>query len=82
MAENAKHLLLVDDEAALREAIAERLADHGFVVEQAANGEDAVARPHVIREVGCSHPGQQRDHDGNEDHQRRPRQIDGSPPHR
>src|SRR5437868_5512043 len=44
MAENAKHLLLVDDEAALREAIAERLADHGFVVEQAANGEDALAR--------------------------------------
>src|SRR5207344_1667636 len=44
MAENAKHLLLVDDEAALREAIAERLADHGFVVEQASNGEDAVAR--------------------------------------
>src|SRR5262249_6958705 len=44
MAENAKHLLLVDDEAALREAIAERLADHGFVVEQASNGEDALAR--------------------------------------
>ncbi len=44
MAENAKHLLLVDDEAALREAIAERLADHGFAVEQAANGEDALAR--------------------------------------
>src|SRR6187402_3343054 len=44
MAENAKHLLLVDDEAALREAIAERLSDHGFVVEQAANGEDALAR--------------------------------------
>jgi DNA-binding NtrC family response regulator len=44
MAETAKHLLLVDDEAALREAIAERLADHGFVVEQAANGEDALAR--------------------------------------
>src|SRR6187401_1035117 len=44
MAENAKHLLLVDDEAALREAIAERLADHGFVVEQAASGEDALAR--------------------------------------
>ncbi len=44
MADNAKHLLLVDDEAALREAIAERLADHGFVVEQAANGEDAIAR--------------------------------------
>src|SRR6516162_7205945 len=44
MAENAKHLLLVDDEAALREAIAERLADHGFVVEQAATGEEALAR--------------------------------------
>src|SRR6188472_311367 len=44
MAENAKHLLLVDDEAALREAIAERLTDHGFEVEQAANGEDALAR--------------------------------------
>src|SRR3954462_13002001 len=44
MAENAKHLLLVDDEAALREAIAERLADHGFIVEQAASGEDAIAR--------------------------------------
>jgi DNA-binding NtrC family response regulator len=44
MAENAKHLLLVDDEAALREAIAERLADHGFLVEQASSGEDALAR--------------------------------------
>jgi diguanylate cyclase (GGDEF)-like protein len=44
MAENAKHLLLVDDEAALREAIAERLADHGFVVEQAGSGEEALAR--------------------------------------
>src|SRR6188768_3573667 len=44
MAENAKHLLLVDDEAALREAIAERLSDHGFVVEQAASGEDALSR--------------------------------------
>jgi two-component system response regulator AtoC len=44
MAENAKHLLLVDDEAPLREAIAERLADHGFVVEQAGSGEEALAR--------------------------------------
>jgi DNA-binding NtrC family response regulator len=44
MTENAKHLLLVDDEAALREAIAERLSDHGFVVEQAASGEDARTR--------------------------------------
>src|SRR3954453_5754464 len=44
MADTAKHLLLVDDEAALREAIAERLAAHGFRVEQASNGEDALAR--------------------------------------
>src|SRR6476646_9438479 len=44
MAENAKHLLIVDDEAALREAIAERLTDHGFVVEQAGSGEEALAR--------------------------------------
>ena len=44
MADNVRHLLLVDDESALREAIAERLADYGFVVEQAASGEEAVAR--------------------------------------
>jgi len=44
MPENAKHLLLVDDEAALREAIAERLAEQGFTVEQAASGEAAIAR--------------------------------------
>jgi DNA-binding NtrC family response regulator len=34
----------VDDESALREAIAERLADHGFQVEQAASGEQALER--------------------------------------
>ena len=44
MAESAKHLLIVDDEAPLREAIAERLGDHGFIVEQAGSGEDALAR--------------------------------------
>src|SRR3954454_21450040 len=44
MAEGQKHLLLVDDESALREAIAERLADHGFVVEQADSGEQALQR--------------------------------------
>src|SRR4051795_631429 len=44
MAEGQKHLLLVDDESALREAIAERLADHGFIVEQADSGEQALQR--------------------------------------
>jgi DNA-binding NtrC family response regulator len=44
MSEGPKHLLIVDDETALREAIAERLADHGFVVEQAENGEQALQR--------------------------------------
>lgn len=44
MSEGQKHLLIVDDEKALREAIAERLEDHGFVVEQADSGEAALAR--------------------------------------
>jgi DNA-binding NtrC family response regulator len=44
MPESQKHLLIVDDEHALREAIAERLADHGFVVEQAESGEAALQR--------------------------------------
>jgi DNA-binding NtrC family response regulator len=44
MTEGLKHLLLVDDEQALREAIAERLADHGFIVEQAGTGELALER--------------------------------------
>src|SRR6187549_1680548 len=44
MSEGQKHLLIVDDEDALREAIAERLADHGFIVEQAGSGEQALQR--------------------------------------
>jgi DNA-binding NtrC family response regulator len=44
MPENQKHLLIVDDEGALRSAIAERLADHGFAVEQAGSGEEALQR--------------------------------------
>src|SRR5512145_3424637 len=44
MSDTQKHLLIVDDEKALREAIAERLTDHGFVVEQAASGEQALDR--------------------------------------
>jgi DNA-binding NtrC family response regulator len=38
------HLLLVDDEKALREAVAEQLAGRGFVVTQAADGKAALAR--------------------------------------
>src|SRR3954468_7134163 len=44
MSDGQQHLLIVDDENALREAIAERLGDHGFVVEQAASGEAAIQR--------------------------------------
>jgi DNA-binding NtrC family response regulator len=44
MADTGKHLLIVDDEGALRSAIAERLSDHGFLVEQASSGEEAAAR--------------------------------------
>jgi DNA-binding NtrC family response regulator len=44
MVEESKHLLLVDDEKALREAVGERLADHGFQVVQADSGEEALAR--------------------------------------
>jgi DNA-binding NtrC family response regulator len=44
MADAPTHLLIVDDESALREAIAERLADHGFIVQQAASGEAAIER--------------------------------------
>jgi DNA-binding NtrC family response regulator len=42
MPESKKHLLLVEDEAPLREALAERLAEHGFEVEQADSGERAI----------------------------------------
>ena len=42
MADSTKHLLLVEDEAPLRHALAERLAEHGFEVEQADSGEQAI----------------------------------------
>jgi len=42
MADRAKHLLLVEDEVHLREAIAEQLADHGYQVQQAGSGEAAL----------------------------------------
>src|SRR4029079_497692 len=44
MADSFKHLLLVEDEGPLREAVAEQLADRGFSVEQAETGEQALAR--------------------------------------
>jgi DNA-binding NtrC family response regulator len=44
MADTKKHLLLVEDEAALREALAERLSEHGFEVEQAESGEQAIEK--------------------------------------
>lgn len=39
-----QHLLLVDDEAGIREVMAERLSEHGFRVEQASTGEEALER--------------------------------------
>jgi two-component system response regulator PilR (NtrC family) len=39
-----KHILIVEDEAPLREAVAERLTERGFHVEQAGSGEDALTR--------------------------------------
>jgi DNA-binding NtrC family response regulator len=44
MPDTAKHLLLVEDEPALREAVAEQLADRGFTVEHVDSGEAALAR--------------------------------------
>src|SRR5437868_2122358 len=44
MADSTKHLLLVEDEAPLRQAIAEQLGDRGYHVEQADSGEGAIAR--------------------------------------
>jgi DNA-binding NtrC family response regulator len=42
MTDTPKHLLLVEDEAPLRTAVAERLADHGYEVVQAESGEVAL----------------------------------------
>ena len=44
MADLTKHVLLVEDEAPLRQALAEQLSDHGYAVEQAESGETALAR--------------------------------------
>src|ERR1700694_1359404 len=42
MPDTTKHLLLVEDESLLRQAIAEQLADRGYRVEQADSGEAAL----------------------------------------
>src|SRR5438477_12331467 len=44
MADQTRHLLLVEDEAPLREAVAEQLTDRGYHVEQADSGETAIER--------------------------------------
>jgi DNA-binding NtrC family response regulator len=44
MPDSTKHLLLVEDEAPLRQAIAEQLTDRGYHVEQAESGEAALAK--------------------------------------
>ena len=41
---NEKHVLIVEDEAPLREATAQRLSDQGFAVVQAGTGEQALER--------------------------------------
>jgi DNA-binding NtrC family response regulator len=44
MPDTQKHLLIVEDEAPLREAVAEQLTDRGYRVEQADSGEAALAK--------------------------------------
>src|SRR6185295_14470288 len=44
MPDTTKHLLLVEDEAPLRQAIAEQLSDRGYHVEQAESGEQALSQ--------------------------------------
>ncbi len=44
MTDSQKHLLIVEDEAPLRQAIAEQLSDHGYRVQQAESGEVALSR--------------------------------------
>jgi DNA-binding NtrC family response regulator len=44
MTEPSRHVLLVEDEAALRQVIAEQLSDRGYRVEQADSGEAAISR--------------------------------------
>ncbi len=42
MTEKQVHLLIVEDEVPLREATAERLEEHGYLVVQSGSGEEAL----------------------------------------
>lgn len=44
MPDPSKHLLLVEDELPLREAVAEQLTDRGYLVEHVGSGEEAIVR--------------------------------------
>jgi len=44
MPDSTKHLLLVEDESALRSVVAEQLADRGYSVDQVDSGEAALSR--------------------------------------
>jgi DNA-binding NtrC family response regulator len=44
VSDNAKHLLIVEDETALRAAMAAQLTDAGYDVQEAGSGEDALTR--------------------------------------
>src|SRR5438105_6783487 len=44
MPDAQKHLLIVEDEAALRQAVAEQVADRGYRVQQAESGETALQK--------------------------------------
>ena len=44
MPDTSKHLLLVEDEPALRTVLAEQLTDRGYEVDEAESGEAALAR--------------------------------------
>src|SRR3954462_7392018 len=44
MTEPSRHVLIVEDETPLRQAVAEQLSDRGFRVEQAESGEAALAK--------------------------------------
>ena len=49
MTENKGHILIVEDEASLREITAERLSEHGYRVTQADTGETACSLLTCVR---------------------------------